>query len=121
VNSSGGGKDLSVYFVNVDIDVLEERAVRLKRAEQFVDWMAAQSPVDPRSRMLLNSLAKERLIEQFAEQYINNPSGDYEIVAKYTPSTAENWKGTLVSAPALLRVINSGDFFEAIKAKQARR
>jgi hypothetical protein len=55
VNSSGGGKDLAVYFVNVDIDMLEERAIRLKRAEQFVDWMAAQSPADPRSQMLLNS------------------------------------------------------------------
>jgi hypothetical protein len=121
VNSSGGGKDLAVYFVMVEIDMLEDRAVRLKRAVQFVDWMLTQSPADTRSQMLLNSPAKERLIEHFEETYINNPPGDYEIAARYTPTTQENWKGNLVSAPARIHVVQSGDFFDAIKAKQANK
>ena len=118
VNSSGGGKDLAVYFVNVDINILEERTVRLKKAEEFVDGMLAQSPADPRSQMILNSPGKQRLIDHFEEAYINNPPGEYEISARYTPTTEGNWRGSLVSAPARLRVVNSGDFFDVIKAKK---
>lgn len=121
VNSPGGGKDLAVYFVNVDLDMLEERTVRLQRAAQFVDWMIAQAPADARSHMLETSSAKQRLIEHFEESYINNPPGDYEITARYTPTTPENWKGTLVSAPARLRVVDAGDFFDVIKAKQVAK
>jgi len=120
VNSSGGGKDLAIYFVNVDMDMLEDRTVRLERAAQFVDWMLAQSP-DARSHLLETPAAKQRLIEHFEESYTNNPPGDYEITARYTPTTPESWKGTLVSAPARLRVVNAGDFFDVIKAQQAAR
>ncbi len=121
VNSPGGGKDLTIYYVNVDLDMLEERPVRLQRAEQFVAWMLAQVPADTRSRMLETSSAKQRLIEHFEESYINNPPGDYEITARYTPTTAENWKGTLVSAPARLRVVDAGDLFDVIKAREASK
>jgi hypothetical protein len=121
VNSSGGGKDLAVYFVNVDLDMLEERAVRLQKAGEFVEWMLAQSPDDARSHLLETPAAKQRLIEHFEESYINNSPGDYEITARYTPTTSDNWKGTLVSAPARLRVVNAGDFFDVIKAKQASK
>lgn len=120
VNSSGGGKDLAVYFVNVDLDMLEDRTVRLQRAGHFVDWMLAQSP-DARSHLLETPAAKQRLIEHFEESYINNPPGDYEIMARYTPTTPENWKGTLISAPARLRVVNVGDFFDVIRAQQAAK
>src|SRR5258708_3970348 len=115
VNSSGGGKDLAVYFVNVDLDMLEEKAVRLQKAEKFVEWMLAQSP-DARSHLLATPAARQRLIEHFEESYINNPPGDYEITARYTPTTPENWKGTLVSATTRLRVVNAGDLFDVIKA-----
>jgi hypothetical protein len=121
VNSSGGGKDLAIYYVNVDLDMLEKRSVRLQRAEQFVAWMLAQVPADTRSHMLETASARQRLIEHFEDSYINNPPGDYEITARYTPTTAENWKGTLVSAPARLRVVNAGDFFDVIKAQQASK
>src|SRR5690242_5742603 len=119
VNSPGGGKDLEVYFVNVDLDMLEEKAVRLQKAGQFVEWMLAQTPADAQSRLLAAPAGRQRLIEHFEESYINNPPGDYEITARYTPTTLENWKGTLVSAPARLRVVNAGDFFDVIKAQQA--
>jgi len=118
VNSSGGGKDLTVYFVNIDLDMLEERTVRLQRAAQFVDWMLAQTP-DARSHLLETPAARQRLIEHFEESYTNNPPGDYEITARYTPTTPGNWKGTLVSAPGRLRVVDAGDFFDVIKAQQA--
>jgi|SRR5579859_2589339 len=119
VNSSGGGKNLEVYFVNVDLDMLEEKSVRLQKAEKFVAWMLAQSPDDAQSHLLATPAARQRLIEHFEESYINNPPGDYEITARYTPTTPENWSGTLVSAPVKLRVVNAGDFFEAIRGQQA--
>ncbi len=117
--SSGLGKDLTVYYVSADIDVLEDKAMRLQRAEQFVEWMASQDAGDPRSNLLKGSLGKQRLAALFEEQYINNPPGDYEIIARYNPTTPDNWRGTLVSAPLLLRVIAAGDFFEVAKAKLA--
>lgn len=119
VNSSGGGKDLAVYFVDAEIDLLEEKSVRLRKAEDFVDWMLAQPGGERQSQLLRD--AKQRLVEQFAEQYIYNPPGEYEIRARYTPSTAGNWAGTLESRPARIRVVESRDFFEAIKAKVGKR
>ncbi len=119
VNSPGGGKDLEVYFVNVDLDMLEEKVVRLQKAGKFVEWMLAQSPDDARSHLLETPAARQRLIEHFEESYVNNPPGDYEITARYTPTTPDNWKGTLVSAPVRLRVVSAGDFFDVIRAQQA--
>jgi hypothetical protein len=121
VNSSGGGKDLTTYYVNVDLDMLEERSARLQRAGQFVDWMLAQVPADTRSHMLETASAKQRLIEHFEDTYVNNPPGDYEITARYTPTTAENWKATLVSSPAPLRLANARAFFDVIKAQQGAK
>ncbi len=83
VNSSGGGKNLAIYYVNVDLDMLEKRSVRLQRAEQFVAWMLAQVPADTRSHMLETASARQRLIEHLEDSYINNPPGDYEITARY--------------------------------------
>jgi hypothetical protein len=71
--------------------------------------------------MLETASARQRLVEHFEESYVNNPPGDYEITARYTPTTAENWKGTLVSAPVRLRVVNAGDFFDVIKAKEGAK
>jgi hypothetical protein len=48
--------------------------------------------------------------------YINNPTGTYRITARYTPSTAENWKGVLTTDPLMIRVIFKADFFDVMKA-----
>jgi hypothetical protein len=87
VNSSGGGKDLAIWYVSADIDLLEDKDVRLKRAGQFVEWMAAQVPEDSRARLLSGLIGNGGIVAYFEEQYINNPPGDYEIIARYTPST----------------------------------
>lgn len=117
VNSSGGGKDLTVYSVNADIDLLEDKAARLRKAEQFVEWMAARLPGDPRSHLLQSAPGRQQLAGYFEEQYVNNPPGDYEIIARYTPTTAENWRGALVSAPFLIKVIDNGDFFDVLRTR----
>ncbi|HYM10916.1 MAG TPA: hypothetical protein VEU62_09290, partial [Bryobacterales bacterium] len=90
---------------------------RQQRAEHFVDWMLSQPAAQRLDRLVQN--LKPQLAEQFEDQYINNPPGDYEITARYTPSTPENWKGVLVSAPFRIRVIDAGDFFDVMKAKVA--
>lgn len=118
VNSGGGGKDLTVWFVDADIDLLESKDIRLERAKKFVDWMASQGQ-DSRAQLLQTPAGKERMASYFEEQYINNPPGDYEIIAHYTPTT--NWKGSLTSAPFRLTVDETADFFDAVKAKAAGR
>lgn len=119
VISSGGGKSLEVYYVDAEIDLLEEKAVRQQRAEEFVEWMLTEPGGEYQSHLL--RAAKPRLVDQFEEQYIHNPVGEYEISARYTPSTPANWAGTLESRPVRFRVVEAVDFFEAIKAKLAVR
>lgn len=117
VNSSGGGKDLTIYSVDADIDLLEDKATRLRKAERFVEWLAAQSPGNPRSHLLQSAPGRQQLAAYFEEQYVNNPPGDYEIIARYAPTTAENWRGSLVSAPFLIKVVDTGDFFDALRTR----
>ena len=119
LNSSGLGKDLAIYWVDADIDILEEKAVRQQKAEQFVAWMVSQPGGERQSQLLQRN--KGSLASYFEEQYINNPPGDYEITAKYTPTTAENGKGALASTPIRIRVIDAGDFFAVTKTKLAPR
>jgi hypothetical protein len=119
VNSSGGGKDLAIYYVSADFDMLEDKDVRLKRTGQFVEWMAAQVPEDARARLLSGPFGNGGMVAYFEEQYINNPPGDYEIIARYSPSTLQNWKGSLATSPVRIKVTDKGDFFDALKAKLA--
>ena len=116
VNSSGGGKDLTLHYVRADIDILEEKEVRLKRVEQFVEWMAAQ-PEASRSGLLQAPGGKSRMAALFEDQYINNPPGDYEFIARYAPTSPDNWRGSLVSAPLRIKVVDQGDFLDVMKAR----
>src|SRR5215470_8550375 len=119
LNSSGLGKDLDVYWVDADIDILEEKPVRQQKAEQFVAWIASQPGGERQSQLLQRSPGT--LVSYFEEQYINNPPGDYQISAKYTPTIADNSMGTLTSAPVRIHVIDTGDFFDALKSKLVPR
>ncbi len=121
VYSPGGGKDLDVYYVNADIDILEDKNVRRERAARFVEWIASQAPFDARSQLLRTPGGKDRLVDYFEEQYVNNPPGEYEIIAQYTPSTAAVRRRPLVSAPFRIVVVPNGDFFDGIKAELATR
>ena len=121
VNSSGGGKDLTVHFVYADLDILEDQAVRDERARQFAAWMTEQATKeDPARAGRVYPQAAGALVPYFEEQYINNPPGDYEIVARYSPTTAGSWKGVLVSKPFLIHVTDQGDFFEKLKAQLSK-
>ena len=122
VNSSGGGKDLTVHFVYADLDILEDQAIRDERARQFAAWMTEQAAKeDPARAGRVYPQAAQAIVPYFEEQYINNPPGDYEIVARYSPTTAGNWKGLLVSKPFLIRVRDEGDFFEKLKAQLSKQ
>jgi hypothetical protein len=119
LNSSGLGKDLDVYWVDADIDILEEKAARLQKAEQLVTWIASQPGGERQSQLLQHSPGT--LAIYFEEQYINNPPGDYQITAKYTPTTGQNGSGGLTSAPVRIHVMDAGDFFDALKTKLVPR
>jgi hypothetical protein len=116
VNSSGAGKDLTVWWVDADIDLLEDNSVRLERARKFVEWMASQG-ADARSQLLQAPGGKERMAAYFEEQYIRNPPGEYEIVARYAPATVGDGKGTLTALPFRLTITEASDFFENLKQK----
>jgi hypothetical protein len=115
VDSSGLGKDLAVYYVDADVDILEDRTVRQRKAEQFVEWMVSQPGGAAQSRLLQSG--KGSLASYFESQYIHNPPGEYEIAATYTPTTAENWRGVLISTPCRIQAIDGGDFFDLLKEK----
>jgi hypothetical protein len=120
VNSSGGGKNLTIYFINTAVDILEPKEVRLKRVEQFVELMVSREPVESRSRIFAVPGAKSQFAAFLEEQYINNPPGEYEFIARYTPTTPDNWRGSLVSAPIRIRVVDQGDLLDAMKTKTGR-
>jgi len=119
LSSSGLGKDLDIYWVDADIDMLEEKAVRLQKAEQFVAWIASQPGGERQSQLLQGSLGT--LTSYFEEQYINNPPGDYQITAKYNPTTGQNGRAGLTSAPVRIHVMDAGDFFDTLKTKLVPR
>ena len=126
VNSSGGGKSLTVHYVSVDIDLLEDRAVRRQRAQGFVEWIAAEARRQGAASQTLSILQDnpqrmQAMIDQFEDQYVNNPPGEYEIVAQYRPvSPGPHWTGTLVSRPFRVRVVAGPDFFDRARAKAAK-
>ena len=107
--------------MDADIDLLEDKNVRLERVKRFVDWMATQAANEPRAQLLQSPAGKERMVSYFEDQYISNPPGEYEIVARYTPSSPGNWRGELTSAPFHLTIINAGDFFDKLKAQLTAR
>jgi hypothetical protein len=62
---------------------------------------------------------KSRIVAFFEEKYIDNPPGEYEFIARYAPTTSDNWRGSLVSTPIRIRVVDHGDLPDAMKAKMA--
>ena len=123
VNSSGGGKSLTVHYVNAEIDLLEDRAVRRQRAQGFVEWIAAEARRQGAKSQALSIMngdprQMQAMVDQMENQYVNNPAGDYEIVAHYQPvSRGRHWTGTLVSRPFRVRVVPGPDFFDRAREK----
>ena len=119
--SSGGGKNVTVYNVDADFDILEARDVRQQHVRDFLTWMfetmqtadpAATSRLAPDKEAFLT-----RSVPVYDEMYINNPVGLYEVTARYAPSTPENWRGVLTTPPIKLRVIFRADFFDVMKGR----
>ena len=127
VNSSGGGKSLTEHYVSVDIDLVEDRAARRQKAQGFVEWIAAEARRQGAASQTLSILQgnperMQAMIDQFEDQYVNNPPGDYEIVAEYRPvSRGNHWTGTLVSRPFRVRVVAGPDFFDRAREKAGAR
>jgi hypothetical protein len=98
VISSGVGKDLTVHHVDADIDILEHKAVREQRVQQFIAWMKEEAQKeDPARAGSLLPQAPPAIAAYLDEQYVNNPLGIYEITARYAPTTARVGDGVLVS------------------------
>lgn len=124
VNSSGLGKNMTVHYVNADIDILEDKTQRLEKARLFTEWLAAevkkQTPSGA-SHVLASARSADLMIPMFEQQYINNPPGDYEVVARYAPTPAARYWRSPLAARLRITVIQSGDAFETMKTQMMRR
>lgn len=123
VLSSGGGKNLTVYDVDATLDILEANEIREKHIREFLAWMlkyvAKENPSGLPYFMADKDAFITRSLPTYEERYINNPVGNYEIIASYAPSTAKNWRGILRTQPLKVRVIHKADFFDSMKAKSS--
>lgn len=121
--SSGGGKNLTVYNVAATLDILEAKEIREKHIREFLAWMLEyvdkENPGGLPYFMADQDAFIKRSLPAYEERYINNPVGTYEVVARYAPSTAENWGGTLRTKPLKVRVIHRADYFDLMKPKRA--
>ena len=91
-----------------------------------MEWIAAEARRQGAASQTLSILQDnpqrmQAMIDQFEDQYVNNPPGEYEIVAQYRPvSPGPHWTGTLVSRPFRVRVVAGPDFFDRARAKAAK-
>jgi hypothetical protein len=114
--SSGGGKNITLYNVDATFDMLEPREVRETRIRNFLEWMLDVARKNGGANLAESAVnSRDKLISLYDEKYVNNPVGTYQITARYSPSTAENWRGVLVTNPLRIRVIFKADFFDAMK------
>ena len=107
VYSSGLGKNLNVYFVDADLDIVADQAERDLKFREFVSRIierAKQESPELAARLLgpQSIEAMTRYISETDLAYIH--PGEYEITAYYTPTTADHWRGRLVSKPARVTV-----------------
>jgi hypothetical protein len=117
--SSGGGKNVTLYDIDATFDILEGDEVRDKHIRGFLEWMREYLKNENRTdltRIMTEEPYLGRAVASYNEMYINNPVGTYQITARYEPSTAENWRGVLMTDPLKIRVIFKGDFFDVMKA-----
>lgn len=120
--SSGGGKSLTVYDVDATLDILEGKEIRENHIREFLasmlEYVAKENPSGLPDFMADKDAFIERSLPIYEERYINNPVGIYEIIARYAPSTAENWRGILRTRPLKVRVIHQADFFDFMKPQR---
>ncbi len=119
VNSSGGGKNLTIHYVSADIDILDLAEKRAAEMRQLLGAMLTEAQKQgPAGRFGELARARDQLVPVFDEQYINNPRGDYEVQAVYSTRQPGMWTGRLQSKPVHLRVEYRGDLYERAGLKK---
>jgi len=114
---------LALHYVSADIDVLEDVGERKRKARAYLDWMADEAKKQGVGSQTLavvqnNPQQMQAMVDPIADQYVNNPPGDYEVTARYQPvSRGDHWMGILTSAPFRVRVMAGPDGFELMKQK----
>jgi hypothetical protein len=111
VYSSGLGKNLNTYFVNADLDIIADQAEHDAKFREFVSRIMerAKQESPEQAARLLGPQSIDAMTRYLAETdlaYIH--PGEYEITAYYTPTTADHWRGRLVSKPARITVYEAG-------------
>lgn len=124
ITCSGSGKSLTVYYLSLDIELLEEKSLREKKVGEFVEWSAQESLLIERTKKMSEEEKKSyfaAIRKHFDSFYLYNPPGLYELSARYQPATPDHWKGILQSAPVRFRVEEAGSSLDAMKQAELNR
>ena len=120
--SSGQGYGNGVHYLSVSIDILEPQEVRQNRLSQFISQfreLAAASGFSGDN--VINENARLQGAQTyFAESYISNPPGLYNLKAVFQPDPAIA-PGRTLTATALVRVLDGPDSLDLMKQKLAEK
>jgi hypothetical protein len=120
--SSGQGYGNGVHYLSVSIDILEPETVRQNRLSQFINHFRELASVSGSSGAgTLNESARLQGAQTyFDEFYIGNPPGLYNLKALFQPDPAVA-QGKILTASALVRVMDGPDSLELLKQKLAEK
>jgi hypothetical protein len=120
--SSGQGYGNGVHYLSVSIDILEPETVRQNRLDQFISQfreLAAASGFSG-AGAVNESARLQGMQTYFDEFYIGNPPGLYNLKALFQPDPAVA-QGKILTASALVRVMDGPDSLELLKQKLAEK
>ncbi|MGH6960607.1 MAG: hypothetical protein ACREE7_09000 [Dongiaceae bacterium] len=118
IYSSSGGKNLTVYDVMIDLEIVDAPDKRAAEIAQFLDQMRAEAARQGAGdRFASLSTRRDQAIAMFDEMYVNNPPGQYEISATYSSEQPQYWVGRLRSQPVAIAVERKMSMFEAFTGR----
>ncbi len=119
--SSGQGYGNGVHYLSVSIDILEPESVRQNRLDQFTSQLRELAQASGFSAAGgMNESARLQGRSPFNELYISNPPGVYDLRAAFQPDRAVA-QGRILTASALVRVLDGPDSLELLKQKLAEK
>ena len=94
---------------------------REKEIRKFLDWAETELAKKGAAHLLKGwSEKKDAMISYWDQMYVNNPPGDYEIIATYSSQKPDHWNGKLQSKPLRISIMKSGNFFDVFHMEKSK-
>jgi hypothetical protein len=90
---------------SVELRVLGDRTQRVGGIRAFYDCLRTALPEDSRARVPERLSDDELLAWRLANSIVANPTGEYEVVARYLAREAGFWHEPVLSNPARFRIV----------------